>query len=122
MKKLLLITIAFFGLLLTTNAASDTCVIQGGNGASVNVTVVDWEEDGTVELSIDSDSEYHVNVRFTLSYYTKSNYSNPSTSQVFSTTAQPNQSNVKTVRIRLVNNDKLGRVSSVHVDGARCVK
>lgn len=120
MKKLLLITIAFLGLLFTANAASDTCVIQGGNGATVNVTVVDWEEDGTVELSIDSDSEYHVNVRFTLSYDAGPGPS--STSQVFSTTAEPNRSNSKTVRIRLGYNEKLSRVVAVDVDGARCVK
>lgn len=123
MKKLLLIAVAFLGVIFSVNAQTGTCTISGGNGATVNVTVVDWSDDGTVELSIDSDSEYHVNVIFTLSYTVDDGIGPNRTSQQFSTTAKPNQSNSKIVRIRLSALDKkLRNVIAVNVEGARCQK
>ena len=126
MKKLLLITIALLGIIFTANAQTGRCNIANGNGATVNVTVVDWNKDGTVELSIDSDSVFPVNITFTLCYYYEFNgkYVGGSckTSQPFSTTAQPGQSNTKTVRIRLHSGETLYSINAVNVEGARCIK
>lgn len=118
MKKILLMLVAVLGFSFAANAQQGTCKVSGGNGATVVVTVVDWDESGNVTLSVGSDCDDYVNVSFTLTFYdTTSNVG--CISQPFSLTVAPNQSNTKTVTIRMGSN-KLDRVDSVNISGARC--
>ena len=126
MKKFLIILIAFLGISYSANAQTGECRVQNGNGATVLVSVEGWEEDGTVYLSINSDCDDYVNVKFTLTYEyvsTSDQIIDGVTSHVFSATAQPNSSTPKTVKIRNTNKiiiAKLVKVNSVTVTGARC--
>ena len=117
MKKFLIILIAFLGISYSANAQTGECRVQNGNGATVLVSVEGWEEDGTVYLSINSDCDDYVNVKFTLKYYKDSS---EYISREFSATAQPNSSTPKTVKLFNVKPNKLDYIKSVKVTGARC--
>lgn len=126
MKKFLIILIAFLGISYSANAQTGECRVQNGNGATVLVSVEGWEADGTVYLSINSDCDDYVNVKFELEYdyvSTDNHRIDGATSYDFPATAQPNSSTPKTVKIRNTNKNilvKLVRVTSVTVTGARC--
>ena len=123
MKKILLMLVAVLGFSFAANAQQGTCKVSGGNGATVVVTVVDWDEEGNVELSVGSDCDDYVNVSFTLSYNQKTSggghMNGVYESQPFGLTVAPNQSNTKTVTIRM-GSGKLSRVNSLNISSARC--
>lgn len=119
MKKFLIILIAFLGISYSANAQTGECRVQNGNGATVLVSVEGWEEDGTVYLSINSDCDDYVNVKFNLSYKIE-DVNTVWPSQEFSATAQPNSSTPKTVKLFNSKTNKLDDVISVKVTGARC--
>ena len=122
MKKIFLMFIVLFAICFTANAQQATCKVKDTN-ASVVVTVVDWDEEGNVKLSVGSDCDDHVNVSFTLSYNQRTSgggYMNGEyNSQPFGLTVAPNQSNTITVTIRM-RGCKLSRVNRVNISGARC--
>jgi hypothetical protein len=127
MKKILLVLFAFLGISLTNYASNyGTCTVKGGNGATVVVTVIDYDDDGTVYVSLSSDCDRNVNVTFTLSYttYSRLSHSNssPKTSQAFVYSVPANQDTPKTIQIRdsFGDNTILSKISDVNVSGARC--
>lgn len=123
MKKILLMLVAVLGFSFAANAQQGTCKVRGGDGATVVVTVVDWDEEGNVTLSVGSDCDDHVNVSFTLTYKQETSgggfMNGEYTSQPFGLTVAPNQSNTKKVTIRM-GDSKLTRVLRVNISGARC--
>lgn len=123
MKKILLMLVAVLGFSFAANAQQATCKVREGNGATVVVTVVNWDEEGNVTLSVGSDCDDHVNVSFTLTYSQRTSGGGSMigeyTSQPFGLTVAPNQSNTTTVTIRM-GGCKLSRVSKVNISGARC--
>ena len=133
MKKMLFALLLFLGITLSVNAQTGYCKVSNDTGASIYIEVIDWDSDGTVELSIGSDCDYTVNVSCTIQYSYKCNpmnsYSNDvsstATSQVLSFTVLPNQSNTVTRKIRVnscANGSKMVGVNKVDVFGARCIK
>ena len=125
MKKILLILFAFLGLTITASAqAPGTCRVSGGNGATIIVSVVDYDAYGNVEISIASDCDDFVNVSFTLTYYVSGRDGGERTSQVFVETAQPNSNTPKIIKIRNDFSDykRVTNITRVNVSGARCDK
>lgn len=133
MKKMLFSLFLFLGVTLCVNAATGYCKVSNDTGASIYIEVVDWNSDGTVDLSIGSDCDYTVNVSCNIKYQYQCNrrYSydaNPittGTSQVMSFTVAPNQSNTITRKINVhpcSDGSKMVGVLSVDVFGARCIK
>ncbi len=123
MKKYVLILVMLMCITFTANAQQGVCRVTNGNGATVVVNVVDYNADGTIELSISSDCDDYVNVSFVIKYrYSPSYNYNSSDSQVFNVLASPNRSTSKTVVIRLpaVKDVKLTSVSGIEISSARC--
>ncbi|MBP3440722.1 MAG: hypothetical protein J6K24_05705 [Tidjanibacter sp.] len=119
MKKLFVLLVAMLGISLTTMADNyDTCMVKGGNGASVSVSVLDWDDDGYVKVQISSDCDDYVNVTFELKLYDKT-HGQEYGKQTFVTTAQPNSNNVAEYRVRIKGTDGVRSVG-VTVKGARC--
>ena len=127
MKKFFFILFIFTIMAFTANAQQDVCRVSGGNGASVQITVVSWTE-STVTVSIGSDCDDYVNVSFTFDYRASFNEVNGRataisdfSSQKFGETVPPRQSNNYTYTIRLPFKDaKIENVTSVNISGARC--
>jgi len=97
----------------------DTCKVTGGNGATVAVSVIDFDADGNVSVEISSDCDDYVNVSFTLTLFLKN--STDLVKSSFTVSAQPNSNTLKKYRVRKTNSLD---VRSVHVEvkGARCDK
>lgn len=129
MKKLLLITIAFLGIIFTANAVQGICNISNDTGSSVYVTVLDWDKEGNIRVKIGNDSYLPVNVSFTFTweYYMEGKWYSgnypKTTSQVFSETQGPGSDiYYYTVKRPHGTDQKMWRVLSVDVYGARCLK
>lgn len=119
MKKLFVLLVAMLGISLTTMADNyDTCMVKGGNGASVSVSVLDWDDDGYVKVQISSDCDDYVSVTFELELR-NTTHSKVYGTQTFVTTAQPNSNNVEEYRVRIGENCTVNKVN-VTVKGARC--
>lgn len=118
MKKLFVLLVAMLGISLTTMADNyDTCMVKGGNGASVSISVLDWDDDGYVKVQISSDCDDFVNVTFELNLRGSSDYY--ISSQTFVVTAKPNCNDIQVFRVRNVNESNVRKVT-VTVKGARC--
>ena len=96
----------------------DTCKVTGGNGATVAVSIIDFDADGNVSVEISSDCDDYVNVSFTLTL-TSEYGTNGSNS--FTVSAQPNSNTVKKYKVRKKVAHDITEVSVV-VSGARCAE
>lgn len=118
MKKLFVLLVAMLGISLTTMADNyDTCMVKDGNGASVSISALDWDDDGYVKVQISSDCDDFVNVTFDLDL--RSSNGSYIGNQTFVVTAKPNCNDIQVFRVRIVNEYNVGKVN-VTVKGARC--
>lgn len=122
MKKILLILVAFLGIIVNTSAKDyATCVIKNGNGASVAVTVIDYSGKD-VRVSLSSDCDHPVLVNFYFKFYVPYNNGYEQTSQTFTEIVEPNKSDTKTYTLK-VRGEKISNISDVViVESARCEK
>ena len=97
----------------------DTCKVTGGNGATVAVSVIDFDNQGNVTVEISSDCDDYVNVSFKLILTDEYGYDNGSNS--FTVSAQPNSNTVKKYKVRKEAAHDITEVSVV-VSGARCAE
>lgn len=106
------------------SAQSGSCVVKNGNGASVVLNVEDFEEDGTVSISVSSDCKDMVNVSFQLNYTVgvkgKSFYDFEKTSRVYTFLVDPNRTNIETVTIKPIPGNIIKSINEIIVSGARC--
>lgn len=119
MKKLFALIVSMICMSFIANADNyDTCKVTGANGATVAVSVIDFDDQGSVTVEISSDCDDYVNVSFKLTLKSKS-YSCGSNS--FTVSAQPNSNTVKKYKIRKTSAMEITSVDVV-VSGARCTK
>lgn len=116
MKKFIIILVAIFGISLTANAQSAVCRVIGGDNATVVVSVVDFSEDGKVNITIASDSDIPVNVTFTIGYRVTGITGD--CVYTLTETAEPCRTNRYT--IQLPQRGEVWTIRYVKVEGARC--
>ena len=127
MKKILLILVAFLGISLNTSAKDYArCVINGGGGASVTVTVVECEQKD-VSVTLSSDCAYPVSVTFYFRFYVKDRHVHGLiTSQSFTVTVPAGQDTPKKYTLRDSKDTwgftEISSIADVVIDGARCIK
>lgn len=97
----------------------DTCKVTGGNGATVAVSIIDFDADGNVSVEISSDCDDYVNVSFKLTLTNEYGYNDGGSS--FTVSAQPNSNTVKKYKVRKKSAYDITEVSVV-VSGARCAE
>lgn len=127
MKKIIICFIALFCITFAANAQQDVCKVTNGNGATVQVTVVKWD-DSNIYITLGSDCADYVNVSLKFEYRASFNVikGKPTAlstfvSQPFGETVRPKQSTNVTCAIRLPSKDaKIEKVTSVTITGARC--
>lgn len=119
MKKLFALIVSMICMSFIANADNyDTCKVTGANGATVAVSVIDFDDQGNVTVEISSDCDDYVNVSFELTLRNNSSYCGSSR---FTVSAQPNSNTVKKYKIRKTQNFDIHKVD-VNVSGARCTK
>lgn len=127
MKKMIICFISLFCMTFAASAQQNVCKVTNGNGASVQVTVVNWD-DSNIYITLGSDCADHVNVSLKFQYEASYNEINGKAtarssfeSQPFGKTVQPKQSSKVTCAIRLPFKDaKIKKVTAVTITGARC--
>ncbi len=119
MKKIIVIILASIGIFINANAESyGSCKVAGGNGATVAVTVTDFDTEGNVSIQISSDCDDYVNVTFTLELVNKKGFQITKRTEVLS--VQPNSNTHKNYYIPFNTfSSKVGDVNVI-VTGARC--
>ena len=116
MKKFIIILVAIFGISLTANAQSDVCRVIGGDNATVVVSVVDFSEDGKVNITISSDSDIPVNVTFSIAYQVRGIMGERV--YTLTETAEPCRTNRYTIQLPQIG--EVYAIPYVKVKGARC--
>ncbi|MBR2115534.1 MAG: hypothetical protein IJ942_00780 [Alistipes sp.] len=119
MKKIIVIILASIGIFINANAESyGSCKVAGGNGATVAVTVMDFDTEGNVSIQISSDCDDYVNVTFTLELISEERSKLASRTEVLS--VQPNSNTQKNYYIPFNTfSNKVDHVNVI-VTGARC--
>ena len=120
MKKLLILLVAMFGMQLTSFAqseryGSDSCMVKGGNGESIVVSIEDFTKSGTVYVNIASDCDDYVVVTYTISIYNGDLVGE----RTYTESVQPNSNTRKKHKIPV---SKEPYSAFVDVSGARCEK
>lgn len=120
MKKLFALIVSMICMSFIANADNyDTCKVTGANGATVAVSVIDFDNQGNVTVEISSDCDDYVNVSFNLTL--KSVSSTICGSSSFTVSAQPNSNTVKKYKVRKTQSYMIDKVDVI-VSGARCTK
>lgn len=119
MKKLFALIVSMICMSFIANADNyDTCKVTGANGATVAVSVIDFDDQGNVTVEISSDCDDYVNVSFNL---TLKSVSSTCGSSSFTVSAQPNSNTVKKYKVRKTVSYAIVKVDVI-VSGARCTK